>query len=276
MGPFPGMLRTAMDEANNQKLEALNEEVGNGINEVDAAIESGEFDRQISAARMVEELSRRYAELTAGLNLADKDLVERRLGRRVTDLRRAAAGLTRRDSGQKVEKARDAGSIPFIEQRQPPKSIVPPRAAPTDKLSVGSEVESWCGKCKEMRGHHVVAMVGGEPKQVICMVCNSRHSFRDSPPEKSKKAAGATIYAGGGAKRPSAEDRELQKRQELKRQLQKELAEAPEARPFDPKGRYKAGEIISHPEHGRGKIENVLRSSMLVRFLDGLRPLDLQ
>ena len=57
--------------------------------------------------------------------------------------------------------------------------------------------------------------------------------------------------------------------------LQKELPEALEPRPFDPKGRYKAGEIIAHPEHGRGKIENVLRGSLLVRFLEGLRPLNL-
>jgi len=270
------MLARVMDEVSTRKYEALNEEVGAAINEVDAAIESGEDARQLAAGQLVLELSRHYAELLSGLNLADKDGVERRLGRRVTDLRRAAAGLTRRDSGQKVEKSRDAGSIPFLEQRQPPKSIVPERAAPTGKLSVGSEIESWCGKCKEMREHHVVAMVGGEPKQVICVVCNSRHNFRDSPPERHGKTTGEVIYAGGGAKRPSAEERELQKRQELKRQLQKELAEATEPRPFDPRGRYKAGEIIVHPEHGRGKIENVLRSSMLVRFLDGLRPLDLQ
>jgi len=45
---------------------------------------------------------------------------------------------------------------------------------------------------------------------------------------------------------------------------------------FDPKERYKTGEIIDHPEHGRGKIENVLRSSLLVRFgRVGLRPLTL-
>jgi hypothetical protein len=269
------MLR-AMDEETTRKHEELFDEAGTAINEVDAAIESGEGPRQLAAGQLVAELSKRYADLLGALNLADKDAVERRLGRRITDLRRAGAQLTRRDSGQKVDKSRDAGFIPFLEQRQPPKSIVPERAAPTGKLSVGSEVDSWCGKCKEMREHHVVAMVGGEVKQVICVVCNSRHNFKDSPPERRGKQAGEVVYAGGGAKRPSAEDRELQKRQELKRALQKELAEANEPRAFDPKGRYKAGEIIVHPEHGRGKIENVLRSSMLVRFLDGLRPLDLQ
>ena len=48
-------------------------------------------------------------------------------------------------------------------------------------------------------------------------------------------------------------------------------------RVFDPKERYKAGEIISHPEFGRGKIENVLRSSLLVRFpIGGLKSLMLR
>ena len=43
---------------------------------------------------------------------------------------------------------------------------------------------------------------------------------------------------------------------------------------FDPKERYKAGEIIVHAEFGRGKIENVLRSSLLVRFsVGGLKSL---
>ena len=47
------------------------------------------------------------------------------------------------------------------------------------------------------------------------------------------------------------------------------MAAADNVRTFDPRERYKAGEIISHPEFGRGKIENVLRSSLLVRFPNG-------
>ena len=46
-------------------------------------------------------------------------------------------------------------------------------------------------------------------------------------------------------------------------------------RQFSPKERYKAGEIIEHPEHGRGKIENTLPRSLLVRFAGGLKPLKL-
>jgi hypothetical protein len=58
--------------------------------------------------------------------------------------------------------------------------------------------------------------------------------------------------------------------------LRSELQAATNVRPFSPKERYKAGEIIEHPEHGRGKIETVTRGSLLVRFARGLRPLDLQ
>ena len=49
---------------------------------------------------------------------------------------------------------------------------------------------------------------------------------------------------------------------------------ATEVKSFDPKQRYRVGDIISHPEYGRGKIESVLRSSLLVRFaIGGLKSL---
>ena len=71
-------------------------------------------------------------------------------------------------------------------------------------------------------------------------------------------------------------DPEAAKRAEAQRALAEELATAQTVRAFNPKERYKTGEIISHPEYGRGKIENVLRSSLLVRFSrSGLKPLTL-
>lgn len=262
-------------------MDQLKEDILTAINEVDNALESDEETRQIAAGRLVDELALRYREVLAALSPAEREAAERGVGRRLTDLRRAAAALSRRDSGRAIPLARDAGTLPFLEQRQPPKSIVPQRAAPSGgKVSVGSEVDSWCGKCKEMTTHNIVAMIGDHPKQVICQVCSSRHEFRTEPPLRHQKVAkaGALPDAGSsmGQARRGTEDRELAKRQEAKRLLQKELNDAAEPRPFDPKGRYKAGEIIAHPEYGRGKIENVLRGSMLVRFLEGLRPLNLQ
>jgi hypothetical protein len=74
--------------------------------------------------------------------------------------------------------------------------------------------------------------------------------------------------------RPRAGDPEARKKAAELRALGEEVAAAPNVRLFDPKERYKAGEIIAHPEFGRGKIENVLRSSLLVRFpVGGLKSL---
>jgi hypothetical protein len=274
-----------MDDTQNQQLEQLNQDIASAVNEVDQALESQEEPRQIAAGQLVETLAARWRQVSTALSPADLMMAERGVGRRLTDLRRAAAALSRRDSGREVAMATDAGFVPFLERRAPPKSIVPQRGAPTSKLSVGAEIDSWCGKCKEMTTHNIVAMIGDKAKQVICKICNSRHDFRDEPPARHRTAVRAAAAAAAAAAANSnpgydtggrrVEDREILKRQEAKKALQLELQNAPEPRTFDPKGRYKSGEIIVHPEHGRGKIENVLRGSLLVRFVEGLRPLDL-
>ena len=253
------------------QIEELRNEIIVAAADVASAIESGEEAKHLEVGRVVDGIVKKYQERLAG---PDRDRWEIALGRRITDLRRSAAMLMQRASGSKTELAVDTGMVPFLLQRKPGKSIVPERAAPTGKLSVGGEVDAWCGKCKEVRTHNIVAMVGGDPKQVVCQTCSSRHNYRTEPPPRARTSSGSVPVVTGNAAARAA-DKEQQSRQEQKRVLQKELADAPEPRPFDPKERYKAGEIIVHPEYGRGKVENVLRTSLLVRFLEGLRPLDL-
>lgn len=259
-----------MDEA---KLKQLSDEVFATIQEVDSALDADE-QRQLDAGQRVDAVVAEYRAFLAALDPKEKEKVEWTLGRRVTDLRRAADGLVKRVSGRAAERATDAGSVPFLEQRAPGRSIEPPRGPTPRKPGVGRDIQSWCGKCKEITDHRIVAMVGDEVKQVICDTCSSRHAYRAEPPVKARPAAAAGT-TGGGKRGVSAEEREAKKRKEQRELLQRELAEASEARPFDPRARYKPGDIIFHPDHGRGKVENVLRSSLLVRFLEGLRPLNL-
>lgn len=259
-----------------ERIEELRNEIIIAAAEVSAALEQDVEEKvQLETGRHVETVVQKYQALIAEAG-ANKDKVEIQLGRRVTDLRRSAAGLVQRASGSKAEMAHDRGHVPFILSRKPGRSITPERDNPLlrgGKISVGSEVDSWCGKCKEMRTHNVVALSGGEPKQVVCATCHSRHNFRSEPPQKSaERPPGALAGATQRRSQLSVEDR---RREEQRQKLQRELADAVEPRPFDPKARYKAGEIIVHPDHGRGKIENVLRTSLLVRFLEGLKPLDL-
>ncbi len=252
------MLRTKIDE--------LLDRCRNLIHEIDSALESGEKERQLDAGRAVDELAARYRSLREQAGAAANE-VERALDRKVTDLRRTAASLVQRVGGAKTQRALDAGAVPFLEQRSPTSGPAPsewPTLAPK-RIGVGTEVESWCGKCKEMRTHGIVAMVGDQPKQVICQSCGSKHNHRAEPPQRARPAAPESA--------PVA--RERSRREELRRDLQRELNASIEVRAFDPKGTFVRGEIISHPQHGRGKVENVLRGSILVRFLEGLRPLDL-
>jgi hypothetical protein len=129
------------------------------------------------------------------------------------------------------------------------------------KHKVGGEVDAWCGPCDSLTTHHIVAMVGSEPKQVVCQACGGRHGYRLTP---ARKPASASSENQSPAMTEAS--RKAEQKAEEQRSLSLELATAEEVRPFDSRERYKVGEIISHPSYGRGKVENVLRSSMLVRF----------
>lgn len=272
-----------MDDATQERINQLRLDIIDAIDEVGNALDSDEDARQLAAGRQVEALARRYRELLDATTGADRDEVSRVLERKLTDLRRTAAQLTRRMSGTATARSADAGIVPFLERRAPPKSIEPQRQAPTrdrPRYNVGGDVEAWCGKCGELRTHDIVAIVDGTPKQVICQTCRSKHGFRTEP-ARARGATPASVPANNTDTAPrksgpsTPADREAQRRRELQQALIKELEAAESPRPFNPKERYKAGEIIVHAEHGRGKIENVLRGSLLVRFREGLRPLNL-
>jgi hypothetical protein len=88
-----------MDDATREEMFQLGTEIGTAVNDVDSAIDSGEDERQFAAARLVAELNARYNALLSKVSGADRDEMERRVGRRVIDLRRLASALKRLDSG---------------------------------------------------------------------------------------------------------------------------------------------------------------------------------
>jgi hypothetical protein len=138
-------------------------------------------------------------------------------------------------------------------------------------MKVGGEIDAWCGPCDLLTNHHIVAMVSQEPKQVVCQICGSRHGYRISSARRSTN----TLQSESGTASHSNENaRKAEQKAEEMRALSRELATAETVRTFDPRERYRAGEILTHPEFGRGKVENVLRSSILVRFAtSGLKSL---
>jgi hypothetical protein len=251
-------------------LEQLTEEIREVALLVHSAQERAE-DREIvkSAHLAVESLSKRYRELSTTGSESERDAIERKLGRRVTDLRRLASTLPRigaiasEQTGDQASAAPsevEARRITGVSWRSHGRAV-----ATGPAIRVGGEVDAWCGPCDGLTTHHVIAMVGDTPKQVVCQACGGRHGYRTTP----ARAKPAAESAGSSATpEPEAVRRAEQKAEEL-RALGREVADAAQVRSFDARERYKVGEIIAHPDFGRGKVETVLRSSLLVRFPSG-------
>jgi hypothetical protein len=228
-------------------------------------------ERVVAAHEGVERLSQRYREFVAGLSEIEKMKVDRTLGRRVTDLRRLDSLLPRIGNIASTTPDRQVSGPSLAGERRitgvswRTNAPAPP---PSPAARVGGEIEAWCGPCDGMTTHKIVAMVGSEPQQVVCDACGARHGYRTSPARKSTEAP-----ATPSGREATPQEREASRKAEAKaeelRALSREVASAAEVKNFDPKERYRPGDIISHLEYGRGKVETVLRSSLLVRFPNG-------
>ncbi|HEY4187362.1 MAG TPA: hypothetical protein VGP07_19965 [Polyangia bacterium] len=256
-------------------LEQVTQEVRDVALQVHAAQERLEDRDFIATVHLsVDRLGQRFHELLSRLGPTERMAAERLVGRRVADVRRMASLLPKVPAAvaPSTPDRQVSGSSMVGERRITGVSWTHDRSAPSAGLRVGGEVDAWCGKCDELKTHNIIAMVGADPKQVLCQACGSRHTYRTGPARKRGEASEAVA----STTRKAPVDAEAVRRAELQRVLAEELATAATVRSFNPKERYKAGEIISHPEYGRGKVENVLRSSLLVRFSrSGLKPLTL-
>ncbi len=258
-------------------FEKLSEEIRELALQVSAAQDRVEERDFITATYMaVDRVAQRYRDFYAGLSDGEKIKIDRTLGRRMSDIKRLASLLPKVGVVVSSTPDRQAGVSEVGERRITGVSWGAgnrPASAGGGRYRVGAEIEAWCGPCGGMTDHHIVALVGDEPKQVVCQACNNRHGYRTTPARKgASEPEKAPDRTASGAER-EAQRRADQKAAEL-RALANEMAVATEVRAFDPKGRYRSGEIISHPEFGRGKVETVLRSSLLVRFsIGGLKSL---
>lgn len=262
------------------QIHSLGQECDDLMDDVEAALDDlAELAQQLEVRKRVEDVTRRFRELAATLNEADRMQADRTTGRKVIDLQKMSARLPAPPAGSAAPKPADDsffGTRAGKSSRQPrvlgdePGMLKRGETAP--KYRVTGEVEAWCGPCDQQRTHTIIAIVEDRPAQVVCMACGSRHKFREGPARKKgveEKKASSPDWS------PTASEREAQKKADEKKALIDLLRAAENVRPYSPKERYKAGEIIEHPEHGRGKIENTLPRSLLVRFVGGLRQIKL-
>jgi hypothetical protein len=271
-----------MDDALRAQLQAVGDDVDGLIDEVEAAFdEHATFTQGLATRIKVEQVTARYRELCVGLDEKDKFEAERRIGRKVADLQKMATKLPSPAQGKPSTARATDEFFGTREGKSSRKPIVPglavgqasSRGTERPKYKVSGDVDSWCGPCADVKTHTIIAMVGDEPAQVVCQVCGSRHKYRTESFKKKAENGATASSTSSGKSASSAQpgDRKMEERNAFIT----ELRNAPNVKAFSPKDRYKVGEIIEHPELGRGKIENTLPRSLLVRFPTGLRPVKL-
>lgn len=268
-----------------ERLQALMNRILDVKEQVSAVGEEQNWSTHDAAAarQAVRDVASEYRAILDAAPKGEREAIDRRFGRQVIDLRRFASWLPVKTHGDAVPlaqedqwtRAMNEPAQPQTPQPEPPQHgqvrTVAARTATPSGPRVGGEVEAWCGACKELRMHTIVAMVNNEPKQVICQTCDAKHGYRLTPARG--KTAGTIPRKKKGKLTPD-ETRKL-KEEEERTTFQKELADAKDVRPFEKRARYKAGQYIEHPEHGRGKIESVVKGSLVVRFRAGRRPVSL-
>jgi hypothetical protein len=124
----------------------------------------------------------------------------------------------------------------------------------SNRIRLGDEVVTYCGRCKDERTHQVEALNSeGRAERVTCKFCHSTHLYRD----RERKAT-TTRSASGNARRTQAETRPVSLKP---------------ARPYSIRETFAPGDQILHPKFGQGEVVEARAGKIDVRFGRELRTL---
>lgn len=115
--------------------------------------------------------------------------------------------------------------------------------------AVGGYVDAWCGKCKDVTSHIVLAKVGAKPTRVECRTCHAMHQY--------KAAATAAKSSSSGTRAPGSRPTTRSKAAEPKPE-EAWAASMRQARgdaiKYEPGGQYVVGNRLNHARFGEGVV----------------------
>jgi len=120
------------------------------------------------------------------------------------------------------------------------------------KNEAGSEINSYCLKCKDMTNHTIIALVDGDVAKVQCNVCSGRHKYRPEKPVKktaAKKKPTARATAAATAKLAKVEAYY----QDLIAGRHEAVALA-----YSMTDTFKKNDMINHPMFGLGVVAHIV------------------
>jgi len=144
-------------------------------------------------------------------------------------------------------------------------------------LTAGSEIDSWCTRCKMDLMHRIIAMHQGRPVRVICQTCFSQHNYRaPRAAPKTRPVVGRAPAAAGN--RPSTSRPPARARSEADRRSEWESRIAGQALTaftrYSMERTFREGQLVLHSKFGEGYVVDVREDGKLsVMFRDGPRTL---
>ena len=120
--------------------------------------------------------------------------------------------------------------------------------APGPRTRVGGEVDSWCGRCKLMLEHTILAMQAGEPVKVLCNTCKSQHRYKAYPPGQAPEVKRSrSKRSGTWAESPKARPHSAWAEATAGKNLSRSV-------PYSPQSTFEVGQVLLHGKFGLGVV----------------------
>ena len=135
---------------------------------------------------------------------------------------------------------------------------------------VGKNIDAFCTRCGFTLAHIVLYEVGGAVQGVKCKTCGAEHRYRGPKPGRQRDIAAERR----SAREPVRTPRPVRPA-DARLWEQRNAAAAPDVVIWDYKltERYEKGDVIAHPQFGRGFVEAITADSMEVLFREGRKTL---
>ncbi len=129
-------------------------------------------------------------------------------------------------------------------------------------IGVGSELDSYCGKCKMTLNHAVVAMVDGLPRRVRCLTCQSEHNHRMPKP----KGAGRRSPRSGSA----SKSRSSSSTAGVTTQWRSMIAnwDADKAKTYSIYETFEVEDLVTHVKFGNGIVIEIPEPDRMIAFFE--------
>ena len=111
-----------------------------------------------------------------------------------------------------------------------------------ETYQIGSNIDSWCTRCKLILAHTIEAVANGAIKRVECNTCHGKHQFKGDAPGVKKLSSSQKSTTPKSRSRASDFERLLRGK------------ETEKATPYNIRSHFSKGEVIEHATFGKGVV----------------------